>query len=72
MCVYKKKKKKKKKKIYIYIYIYIYIHTYMYAGVYKKALEHRRSLVVPTPVVDANYVGRPDIVFCERRDLYGG
>ena len=32
------------------------------------ALEHRKGPVVPTPVLDANSVGRPDIVFLERRD----
>jgi len=34
----------------------------------RRALEHRKRPTVPTPVLDANWVGRPDIDFWERRD----
>jgi len=32
------------------------------------AIGIRKRPVVPTPILDANCVGRPDIVFWERRD----
>jgi len=34
----------------------------------SRTLEHRKRPVVPTPVIDVSWVGRPVIVFWERRD----
>jgi len=50
------------------VYVYVAKLRGRFCSTSCVSIEHRKRPVVPTPVLDANRVGRPDIVFWERRD----